>query len=180
MLKNLLTMPKFLKITIAVLAFIGILLYSFMIYTKSHSPGATAIYGANGLEISVKYCQPAKKGRQIFGGIVPYGEVWRTGANEATIISINKDVSVAGKPLKAGVYSLWTIPNQADFDVIFNSETGQWGTNHDPKLDVLKVKVPAQSQGNVVENFLIDFPKSDSVVTMRLNWDQTQISVPFK
>ena len=80
-------------------------------FTKSNSPEAVAQIDQNGLKIKVDYCQPYKKGRKIFGGLVPYGQVWRTGANEATVIDFDQDVTVAGQPLKEGSYSLWTIPS---------------------------------------------------------------------
>src|SRR5690606_37609349 len=101
----------------------------------------------------VDYCQPAVKGRVIFGELVPYGQVWRTGANEATVIEINRDVKVAGSDLKAGKYSLWTIPTPEKWTIIFNSETGQWGTMYAEDTDVLKVEVRSSMKDTSTERF---------------------------
>ena len=100
-------------------------------YTKSFSPEDIASYNSNGININVYYCQPSKKGRLIFGSgenaLVPYGEIWRTGANEATEIEFSKAVKVNGKQLEAGRYTLFTIPDETSWTVIFNNELDQWG-----------------------------------------------------
>jgi hypothetical protein len=100
-----------------------------------------------GSHISVNYGSPAVKKRKIWGGLVPYNKIWRTGANPATVFTTSKAIKVEGKALKAGKYSLFTIPGEKEWTIIFNSETGQWGikddytTNDNPKKDVLKVSV---------------------------------------
>jgi len=120
-------MKKILIILGVVALVLAVAFLLFMRQTKSHSPAATAVYNQDGLEIQVDYCRPYKKGRVIFGGLEPYGKVWRTGANEATVISFNKDLLIVGKPVKAGKYSLFTIPGEKTWTVILNKETGQWG-----------------------------------------------------
>src|SRR3977135_4309901 len=91
------------------------------------SPPATASGKVNGATITINYGSPSVKGRQIWGSLVPYDKVWRAGANEATIFETDKDIKVEGKPLHAGKYSLYAIPGEKEWTIIFNSETGQWG-----------------------------------------------------
>jgi hypothetical protein len=153
--------------------------------TKSFSPEEEVVFHRGDLTIKVFYNRPSKKGREIFGGLVPYNEVWRTGANEATTFETNKDLSIKGKTLKAGKYSLWTIPRENTWTVIFNSEHGQWGLNskgepnRNPELDVLKVDLHAVKQDQVFEQFTIAFEKSGEDAEMVLIWDKTVVSVPF-
>lgn len=162
-------------VAVLLIAFLGI-----RTFTKSKSPEARAEINQNGWTASVDYCRPYKNGRTIFGGLVPYGQVWRTGANEATIITLGQDVTVAGQPLKAGKYSLWTIPSQQGWIVIFNGETGQWGTNYDQKQDVLRVPVVARPHSPVAEQFTISFVDNPAGADMLLTWDQTEAVVPFR
>jgi len=117
------------------------------------SPAATAEGTVNGAKITIKYSSPAVKGRKIWGGLVPYDAVWRAGANEATTFTTDKKIMVEGKALAAGSYSIYAIPGAKTWKVIFNSETGQWGTSHDgvttrvPEKDVLTVTVsPVKSK----------------------------------
>lgn len=149
-------------------------------YTKSASPEATAEINQNGVDVKVEYCQPYKKGRKIFGGLVPYGQVWRTGANEATVITLEQNVTVAGQPLDEGEYSLWTIPSEGNWIVIFNRETGQWGTDYDQTKDVLRVPVLARKRGAVAEQFYISFAPQSGGTDMVLAWDNTEAVVPIR
>ncbi|UHG90719.1 DUF2911 domain-containing protein [Spirosoma oryzicola] len=171
------------RVLIILASIAAILLIGFFVLrtlTKSSSPEAVAQFNNDGLTITVNYCRPYKKGRVIFGGLVPYGKVWRTGANEATVIRFDQDVVIAGKPLKAGSYSLWTIPEQEKWIAIFNSETGQWGTNYDQTKDVLRVPIDAQSHKPTAEQFYIDFMKKSDGATMQLVWDETEAVVPIQ
>ena len=163
---------------IAVVIFIGYL--GLRSYTKSASPEATSEINQNGVRVKVEYCQPYKKGRKIFGGLVPYGEVWRTGANEATVITLDQNVTVAGQPLDEGKYSLWTIPSEGSWMVIFNRETGQWGTSYDQTKDVLRVPVAARKRNAVAEQFYISFAPQSGGSDMLLAWDQTEAIVPIR
>ena len=150
--------------------------------TKRFSPEAQAIYERGGLSLVVDYCQPSKNGRDIFGlsGLVPYGEVWRTGANEATQVSIASDVVLSDKILPAGTYTMFTIPDEEGWTIIFNEELDQWGAfDYDEQFDVLRVQVPKQSTDEIVEQFTIGFVETDSLVNMELRWDNTLVSVPF-
>lgn len=102
---------------------------------------------AEGNNVKVSYGQPSKKGRAIFGGLEKYGKVWRAGANEATEITFTKDGTFGGKPVKAGTYTLFAIPNEQEWTIILNSELKQWGSFNYDKIkgkDVLQVNVPAK------------------------------------
>ena len=152
---------------------------------KSFSPEEEVVFTQGDLRIKVFYNRPYKKGRKIFGGLEPYDTVWRTGANEATTFETNKDLLIEGKTLRAGKYSLWTIPRPETWTVIFNSEYGQWGinskgeANRDPSRDALRVDVHAVKLDQVFEQFTIAFEKTGSDAEMALFWDQTLVSVPF-
>jgi hypothetical protein len=153
-------------------------------YTKSFSPEAVAETAQNGVKIKVTYGKPSKKGRLIFGreqdkALLAYGKVWRTGANEATLIEFPEDVILAGKPVKAGTYSLFSVPGQSNWNIILNSETGQWGTEYNDGKNVLKVEVPIRIRQSVQEIFNIYFEEIPNGVNMVLSWDQTEALVPF-
>ncbi len=153
--------------------------------TKSLSPEDFIVFHQDDLTVTVFYNRPYKKGRDIFGKLVPYGKVWRTGANESTTFEVNKDITIAGQLLKAGKYSLWTIPGEETWTVIFNSEYGQWGVNSDgeanrnPEKDVISVEVMALTQSREFEQFTIAFEKTGEEAEMVLIWDKTLVAVPF-
>ena len=121
------------------------------------SPAATATGKVNGATITIKYSSPSVRGRIIWGDLVPYGQVWRAGANEATTIETDKDIMVEGKPLKKGKYSLYAIAGEKEWSIIINSETGQWGTDHsgvtthNPDKDVAVVKVKSVKSASMNE-----------------------------
>jgi hypothetical protein len=180
------TQRNTIKIIIAAIAIIigGVLLWRYS--TKAHSPEDSSVFSEDSLKMEVVYNRPYKKGRDIFGGLVPYGEVWRTGANEATTFSTNKDILVDGSPLKSGTYTLWTIPMQNSWKVIFNSKMYPWGINlekkasRDPNFDVLVLEVPITKVQDTLEQFSIYFEKSNDLVLFYLAWDDIKISVPIK
>ena len=131
-------------------------------------------------DISVTYGRPYKKGRVIFGELEKYGKVWRTGADEATQITFKKDVIFGGKPVKAGTYTLFTIPNEKEWSVILNGQLGQWGAydyDKNKAKDVLQITVPAKKLDKVIEQHTIRF---DSKQDLIIEWDQSQITVPVK
>ncbi|GAB3267111.1 hypothetical protein GCM10027347_35580 [Larkinella harenae] len=163
---------------LAVLVLVGY--WGLRSYTKSASPEATAEINQNGVQVKVEYCQPYKKGRKIFGDLVPYGEVWRTGANEATVITLDQNVTVAGQPLEEGKYSLWTIPSEGNWMVIFNRETGQWGTDYDQTKDALRVPVLTRKRNAAAEQFYISFAPQPGGSDMLLAWDETEAVVPIR
>lgn len=173
---------------VLVLAFAGFVGYT-ILTTKNHSPAVVEEYALNDLTIKVNYCRPYKKGRLIFGeekdkALVPYGKKWRTGANEATEIEFNSDVSMNGQVLKAGRYSLYTIPGTTEWVVVFNSKLGYWGADpmgdpFDETKDVLRVPASASAAENESEQFTISFSQADSVVNMNFMWDKTKAILPI-
>lgn len=133
--------------------------------------------------IKVVYGQPSKRGRVIFGpegsnSLEKYGKVWRTGANEATEITFKNDVMFGGKHVKAGTYTLFTIPNEKEWGVILNSQLGQWGAYDYEKIkgsDVAQIKVPATVNKAPVEKLTIT-PANNSIA---IAWDNMSVSVPI-
>ena len=130
-----------------------------------------------GPHVKVTYGRPYKKGRDIFGGLEAYGKVWRTGADEATEITFDKDVLFAGKKVPAGTYTLFTIPGKEEWTVILNKELHQWGAfKYDESKDLLRVTVRASHLDNVVEQLTIT-PKAKELT---IEWDHTDVKVPMK
>jgi len=127
----------------------------------------------------VIYSRPKKKGREIFGALVPYGKVWRTGANEATEITFYKDVNFGGKSVETGTYSLFTIPNKDNWTVILNKELNQWGAyQYDSSKDVARVEIEAKSTVAPVETFSITSKKVDKGYHLLMGWDDTYVEIP--
>ncbi len=125
----------------------------------------------------VVYSRPFKNERAIFGELVPYGKVWRTGADEATEITFYKDVMFGGKEVGAGSYALFTIPNADSWTVILNSGLHQWGAfTYDEKMDVARVTAKPAMMDESVENFSIAFSDGNMI----MGWDKTMIAVPVK
>ncbi len=130
--------------------------------------------------MKVTYGRPHKRGRQIFGDLLPYGKVWRTGANEATEVTITQSVKIGGNLLKAGTYTLFTIPHEDHWTIIFNSELGQWGAyNYNQKFDVLRFDVPSANTDQVYEPFTIAFEQKAQSAELVMMWDQTKITIPI-
>lgn len=153
--------------------------------TKKASPEDLVEYVDGDKKIEIFYCQPAKKGREIFGSLVPYGKVWRTGANEASTFETSHALLVGDKKLPAGKYTLWTIPNADHWTVIFNNKMYGWGVNfseeasRDSEYDSGSIEVPVEPSGSVIERFMIRVEESPSL-EMSLAWDNTKIRVPLK
>jgi len=155
--------------------------------TKKISPETTTTYTQNDMSLSVTYSSPFKKGRIIFGELVPYNKVWRTGANEPTVFVTGTDIMVMGNLVPAGTYSLWTIPREDNWSVILNKEVADWGvtltsggseTTRDAEADFLEVKVPTIVLPQSVESFTITFDVDDQLY-LSLYWDTTKVKVPI-
>ncbi|WP_271765085.1 DUF2911 domain-containing protein [Aquimarina algiphila] len=183
-------MPKLLKRIVFILLGLVIIGFAGMYFmkqnTKKHSPEEIVTHTAKDATFTVFYNRPYKKDREIFGKLVPYNQVWRTGANEATTFTTDKDIFVDGTTLKAGTYTLWTIPNQKSWKVIFNSQEYGWGVNmdgtskRDPAFDALIVEVPTQPLLNIIEQFSIYFENANEFTILYLAWDRTAVAVPIK
>ena len=175
-------MLKKILIGLAVLAVILFVAYQVLkSKTKSSSPEVKQTYSVGTAKIDLFYCSPSKKGREIFGGIIKYGEVWRTGANEPTTFTTDKNLVIDGKKLPAGKYSLWTIPQQDNWTVIFNKEIPFWGDNTDGKAarnakeDIFQLSVPVEKLMNSQEKLSIDAQNN----ALTIIWDTTKVSVPM-
>jgi hypothetical protein len=137
------------------------------------------------LNIEVAYSRPSKRGRDVFGALVPYDKIWRTGANEATEFRTNKSLSFNGQTLPAGNYSVWTQPGANTWKVLINSTIPEWGINengaadHNPNTDVISVEVASELVPETIEMFTMKVEKSDSVYNLIMSWDKTKVSVPF-
>lgn len=131
--------------------------------------------------VRVTYSRPAKKGRKVFLKLVPFNEVWRTGANESTEIKFYQDVTIQGKTVKAGTYSLFTIPNATEWTIIISSDLDFWGAySYNEANDVLRVKVPVKKSNEAIEEFSIKFRKGkENEAIMMLGWDTTIVEVPI-
>jgi len=166
------TQSLFKKITLfSLIAFIGLSACAQPNHAKSpHDTLKTK-------DITVTYGRPYKKGREIFGKLEPYGKVYRVGADEATTITFAKDGTFGGKPVKAGTYTLFAIPNANEWTIILNSQLGQWGAfkyDQFKDKDVLQVTVPVKTLAAPVEQLTIAEAGKDLTIT----WDKTEVAVP--
>ena len=131
--------------------------------------------------LRVAYSRPLKNGRNIFGEIVKYDEMWRVGANEATEIMVMKDVTVGGRKLESGRYTIYVMPNENEWEIYFSTDNDMWGHYHfQPEASTkISIKVPTTKTPNIVEVFSIMFQKSDDGAFMIIAWDDTMVKVPF-
>jgi len=143
------------------------------------SPAATVKQRIGVTDVEIQYARPGVKGRQIFGGLVPYGELWRTGANAAPKITFSTDVKWNGQPVPAGTYSLFTIPDANEWTVVLNKVAEQSGTStYDEKQDLLRVKSKPVALTTPVENFRIDLDQlTDGAGVLSIAWDKTSVPV---
>lgn len=129
--------------------------------------------------IRLIYSRPQKAGREIFGGIVGYGQVWRLGANEATEIEFFKNAKINGKTILKGRYSLYAICNENTWTVIINSERDIWGLSYNPKKDIMRVDVPVQKTADIIEAFTMYFEEIKGGANLNIQWDNTRVSLPI-
>jgi hypothetical protein len=134
----------------------------------------TARTTVGGADVWVDYSRPMKRGREIFGNVVPWNTVWRTGANAATQLNTSADLVIGGATVPAGKYTVWTLPTATGWKLIINKQTGQWGTVYDPAQDLVRVDAKVETLSTPVEQFVIAFEPSAIVFT----WDKTRVSVP--
>ena len=128
----------------------------------------------------VEYSRPAKRGREIFGSVVPWNTVWRTGANAATHFRTSKDVVIGGTAVPAGTYTLWTLPTPKGWKLMINKQTGQWGTAYDQKQDLARVDLQVETLMEPVELFTIEIEPQGDKATLRMSWDRTRVAVPIE
>ena len=143
------------------------------------SPAASASCDlGGGKTIKTDYSSPRMKGRKIFGDLVPYGKVWRTGANEATTFVTSSDVVAGGKTVPAGSYTLFTVPGADKWTLIINKKTGEWGIPYKYESDELaRIDMKVSKLPSPVENFTISYEKSGNGCTLQIEWETTRASV---
>jgi hypothetical protein len=133
---------------------------------------------ADGKAIAVRYSSPRMRGRKIFGDVVPFGEVWRAGADDATSLVTNVDVTAGGKIVPAGTYTLFTLPTQTKWTLIISKQTGEWGIPYPgEKYDFSRMEMKVSKLPSPLENFTIAFDSTGTTCTMKLDWETTRASV---
>ena len=169
--------------------FVGVAILAVSGYAQDQSQRPSPAANANcsftdGKTVTVAYSSPRAKGRKIYGGLVPYGKVWRAGANEATTITIDTDVTIGGKTIPAGTYTIFTIPNEDKWTMIINKTTKNakggplWGVPYPGEEgDFARVDMKASKLASPVENFTLSFDKSGSGCVMNLDWETTRASI---
>ena len=144
------------------------------------SPRDTAAQTIGPAHLVVDYGRPSKRRREIFGGLVPYDAVWRTGANEATHFRTDRDLTIGSIRVPRGTYTLWTIPARDAWTLIINRQTGQWGTDYDKTKDVGRTPMKVSTLTTPVEQFTIAIePARDGSGLLTMRWDTTQASIPI-
>ena len=141
---------------------------------KPLSPPAKAEATLGGKKVTIDYSAPSKRNRKIMGGLVPYGEVWRTGANAATTLITETDLMIGDLHVPKGTYTIYSIPGEKEWTLIVNKQTGQWGTSYDAAQDLGRVKMKVTPVKDTVETFVIGLGKE-----LTLTWENTRASVPI-
>ncbi|HEX7241168.1 MAG TPA: DUF2911 domain-containing protein, partial [Longimicrobiaceae bacterium] len=129
--------------------------------------------------LSVNYGRPYLRGRRAFGGMAPWGQVWRTGANQATHFRTDRDLVVGGTPVPAGAYTLWTIPAESGWQLVVNKQTGQWGTMYDAAQDLARIPMRTERVAAPVEQFTISVEPGGEGGVLAMAWENTRAFVPF-
>lgn len=128
---------------------------------------------------SVTYGRPSKKGRDIFGALVPYDRIWRTGADEATLLSLDQEAYIGGETIPPGDYSLFTVPSEQEWTIILNKEIGQWGLDYDESKDVVRVACNAKQTEGLYEMLTMDFGYMPKGEVLTIAWDHTLVEMPI-
>lgn len=144
------------------------------------SPAGTAETTIGGARVQIAYSRPYVRARTIFGELVPYDEVWRTGANEATSLVTSGDLLVADATIPAGEYTLYTVPGRSDWTLIVNRETGQWGTTYDDERDLARIPMRRRDLAEPVEQFTIRFETVGDGALLVLEWERTRAEVEIR
>src|SRR5260370_24110453 len=145
------------------------------------SPPGTADCSGKGKKVTINYSRPSMKGRKIMGDLVPYGKVWRTGANEATTLTTAADLNIGGTKVPAGAYTLYTLPSADAWKLIINKQTGQWGTVYNQDQDLARVDMKKTDIAVQVEQFTIALDQaSNDSCDLSLEWEKTRASVTVK
>lgn len=141
-------------------------------------PGEASVKFDDGKTVTIKYSRPSMRGRKIYGELVPYGKVWRTGANSATIFTTDTALDIGGTSVPAGEYTLYTLPGAKSWELIVNKQTGQWGTKYDQGQDLARIPMKVSQLPSGLETFTISLDKMGAkAATLKLDWELTSASV---
>jgi hypothetical protein len=140
----------------------------------------TADATVGGAALKIDYSRPLARGRRVFGALVPYGEVWRAGANLATHVTTSRDLQIGTARVPAGTYTLWVMPRANADSLVINKQTTQWGTMYDPSLDLARVPMTTKQTPQHVEQFTIDIEGNGPSGEIVLSWERRQMRVPFR
>ena len=144
------------------------------------SPRDSTTQTIGSAHVTVDYGRPSMRRRAIFGSLVPYGAVWRTGANEATHLRTDRDIKIGTVRVPRGTYTLWTIPERDGWTLIINRQTGQWGTDYDKSRDLGRTPMKVETLSSSVEQFTIGLePGRNGAGVLTMSWDTTRASVPI-
>jgi hypothetical protein len=143
------------------------------------SPRDTARATVQGALVEVDYSRPSRRGRPIFGNVVPFGQVWRAGADAATQLTLERDIVAQGQRIPAGRYSVWIVPREQGDTLLLNAQTGQWGTQHDPAQDRYRLPLRRDRLQAVLERYAITIDRTPDGGVLRFAWDDTGFSLPF-
>jgi len=150
-------------------------------FAQKASPAAKAEVTLSGKAIRIDYSRPYRKGRKIVGGLVPYGQVWRTGADDATALKTPLDLEIGGIKVPAGNYTIYTLPSEGTWKLIINKQTGQWGTEYDEARDLGRIDLKKSALDQPIEQFTIEFvKKGEKSADLILEWESTKLSVPVR
>jgi hypothetical protein len=131
--------------------------------------------------VTIDYSRPYMRGRKIMGGLVPYGRVWRTGADDATSLKTAVDLEIGGVKVPAGSYTIYTLPSETTWKLIINKQTGQWGTEYDETQDLARIDLVKSALASPLEQFTIEFvKKGPDSADLILEWETTKLSVPVR
>jgi Protein of unknown function (DUF2911) len=146
--------------------------------SKRPSPPATATVDLGGTTITIDYSSPRLKGRHVGGEVAPFGQVWRLGANESTTFVTTGNITVGGKAVPAGSYTIFAIPDKDKWTLIISKKTGEWGTDYPGAAnDLARIDMKVSTLPSSVENFTISFEKTGTGANLNCDWDTTRASV---
>jgi DUF2911 family protein len=169
-------------LTLSIVAALAVGVAAFVAHSQDKSkrpspPAQAKVDLGSGTTITLDYSSPKVKGRKIFGGLVPYGKAWRTGANEATTFVTTGIIIVGGKSVPAGNYTLYTIPEESKWTLVISKKTGEWGTQLPPaEDDVARADLKVSKLPALAEDFKISFDKTATGATMNFDWENTRAS----
>jgi len=145
------------------------------------SPPASVSVELKGKQVKIDYCRPSMRGRKIVGGLVPYGTVWRTGANDATSLVTGIDLFFGDAKVPAGKYTIYTLPAEDSWKLIINKQTGQWGTEYDESQDLVRIDLSKSVLKSPIEQITIKFDKTGGdKADLVMEWEKTRLVVPVR